>query len=71
MYFAAEKSSSLEAERSFQVLHHMAGNPECLGYLLRGLLNHISSLLQLLQKLNETTLHRSMAALLHNVLKVW
>jgi hypothetical protein len=48
----------------------MAGNPECLGYLLRGLLSHISSLLQLLQNLNETTLHRSMAALLHNVLKV-
>jgi hypothetical protein len=48
----------------------MASNPECLGYLLRGLLDHISSLLQLLQKLNETTLHRSMAALLHNVLKV-
>jgi hypothetical protein len=48
----------------------MAGNPECLGYLLRGLLAHISSLLLFLQKLNEATLHRSMAALLHNVLKV-
>jgi len=48
----------------------MAGNPECLGYLLRGLLTHIPSLLHLLQKLNETTLHRSMAALLHNLLKV-
>ncbi|KAJ9588197.1 hypothetical protein L9F63_018433, partial [Diploptera punctata] len=64
-----EKSPSLEAERSFQVLHHMASNPECLGYLLRGLMAHISSLLHLLQKLNETTLHRSMASLLHNVLK--
>jgi hypothetical protein len=49
----------------------MASNPECLGYLLRGLLTHIPSLLHLLQKLNETTLHRSMAALLHNLLKVW
>ena len=67
---AERKSPSLEAERSFQVLHHMAGNPECLGYLLRGLLTHIPSLLHLLQKLNETTLHRSMAALLHNLLKV-
>jgi hypothetical protein len=67
---AERKSPSLEAERSFQVLHHMADNPECLGYLLRGLLTHIPSLLQLLQKLNETTLHRSMAALLHNLLKV-
>jgi hypothetical protein len=67
---AERKSPSLEAERSFQVLHHMADNPECLGYLLRGLLTHISSLLHLLQKLNETTLHRSMAALLHNLLKV-
>ncbi|XP_069678763.1 uncharacterized protein [Periplaneta americana] len=64
-----EKNPSLEAERSFQILHHMADNPECLGYLLRGLLAHISSLLLLLQKLNETSLHRSMAALLHNVLK--
>jgi hypothetical protein len=67
---AERKSPSLEAERSFQVLHPMADNPECLGYLLRGLLTHIPSLLHLLQKLNETTLHRSMAALLHNLLKV-
>jgi hypothetical protein len=48
----------------------MADNPECLGYLLRGLLTHIPSLLHLLQRLNETALHRSMAALLHNLLKV-
>ncbi|GLG95978.1 Uncharacterized protein GBIM_02821 [Gryllus bimaculatus] len=47
----------------------MASNPECLGIVLRGLLAHIPCLLRLLQTLNETALHRSMAALLHAVLK--
>ncbi|XP_047106655.1 uncharacterized protein LOC124775865 [Schistocerca piceifrons] len=64
-----EKSRCLEAERSFQVLLHMATNPECLGGVLRGLLVHHNNLLRLLQLLNHSALHRSMAALLHAVLK--
>ncbi|XP_059477759.1 uncharacterized protein LOC132198045 isoform X2 [Neocloeon triangulifer] len=65
----AERHSALEAERSFQVLLRMAGNPECLGYVLRGLLAHIPHLLRLLQSVSDTALHRATSALLHNVLK--
>ncbi|XP_039300840.1 uncharacterized protein LOC120356089 [Nilaparvata lugens] len=59
----------MEASRSFHVLLQMSSNHECLGYLLRGLLQHIHSILRLLQQRNDITLHRSMAALLHNILK--
>ncbi|XP_065340527.1 uncharacterized protein LOC135939859 isoform X4 [Cloeon dipterum] len=64
-----ERHTALEAERSFQVLLRMAGNPECLGYVLRGLLAHIPHLLRLLQGVSDTALHRATSALLHNVLK--
>ncbi|KAL1122757.1 hypothetical protein AAG570_003084 [Ranatra chinensis] len=47
----------------------MSSNPECLGYLLRGLLAHISRLLRLLQQRSDPSLHRNMAALLHRLLK--
>ncbi|KAJ1525795.1 hypothetical protein ONE63_008998 [Megalurothrips usitatus] len=66
---AAERNPTIDAERSFQVLLQMARNPECLGYLLRGLLANIPALLRLLQALNDPPLHRSMAGLLHAVLK--
>ncbi|XP_075223466.1 1-phosphatidylinositol 4,5-bisphosphate phosphodiesterase epsilon-1-like isoform X4 [Lycorma delicatula] len=59
----------MEAGRSFHVLLQMSSNPECLGYLLRGLLQHIHSILRLLQQRNDIALHRSMSALLHNILK--
>ncbi|RZF45199.1 hypothetical protein LSTR_LSTR009970 [Laodelphax striatellus] len=64
-----QPSTGMEASRSFHVLLQMSSNYECLGYLLRGLLQHIHSILRLLQQRNDITLHRSMAALLHNILK--
>ncbi|XP_046688497.1 uncharacterized protein LOC124374291 isoform X3 [Homalodisca vitripennis] len=60
---------SAESGRSFHVLLSMSGNPECLGYLLRGILSHIPGLLRVLQQRSDSVLHRSMAALLHNILK--
>ncbi|KAE8752899.1 hypothetical protein FOCC_FOCC000244, partial [Frankliniella occidentalis] len=60
-----ERSPTIDAERSFQVLLQMARNPECLGHLLRGLLANIPALLRLLQTLNDPPLHRNMAGLLH------
>lgn len=71
-FLCTEKQTppSLEAGRSFSVLLSMSSNPECLGYLIRGVLTHIPGLLRLLQQRSDATLHRSMAALLHNILKV-
>lgn len=69
-FFAEKQSPSLEAARGFHVLLSMSSNPECLGYLLRGLLAHIPRVLRLLQQQNDAQLHRNMAALLHNTLKV-
>ena len=68
--FCAECHAALEVERSFQVLLRMAGNYECLGYVLRGMLFNIPQLLRLLQSINDTTLHKAASALLHNIIKV-
>ncbi|XP_073996296.1 uncharacterized protein isoform X2 [Rhodnius prolixus] len=58
-----------DAERGFNILLQMSSNPEVLGFILRGLLAHISRLLKLLQQRNDPNLHRNMAALLHKLLK--
>lgn len=57
------------SQRGFHVLLQMSSNPEVLGFILRGLLAHISKLLKLLQQRNDQMLHRNMAALLHKLLK--
>ncbi|KAF6199507.1 hypothetical protein GE061_007533 [Apolygus lucorum] len=57
------------SQRGFRVLLQMSSNPEVLGFILRGLLAHISKLLKLLQQRNDQDLHRNMAALLHKLLK--
>lgn len=68
--FAEKQPVSAESGRSFHVLLSMSSNPECLGYLLRGILSHIPGLLRVLQQTSDPSLHQSMAALLHNILKV-
>lgn len=61
---------TVNSKRGFDVLLKMSSNPEVLGFILRGLLAHISKLLKLLQQRNDQQLHRDMAALLHKLLKV-
>lgn len=68
--FTEKQPVSAESGRSFHVLLSMSSNPECLGYLLRGILSHIPGLLRVLQQTSDPSLHQSMAALLHNILKV-
>uniref|UniRef100_A0A8D9BY52 Phosphoinositide phospholipase C n=2 Tax=Cacopsylla melanoneura TaxID=428564 RepID=A0A8D9BY52_9HEMI len=64
------KLPCIELERSFQVLFQMSNNPECLGYVLKGLYKHIHALLRLLQYRSEVSVNKKIAALMHNSLKI-
>lgn len=57
-------------ERSLKILVMMSNNAECLGYLVRGLLQHVGQIINLFQKKNDQIIRRAISTFLHNTLRV-
>lgn len=56
-------------ERKFQVISHLSGNVECLGFILNGLNNYIVNILQYLEANYDLSL-RHICTLLKTILNV-
>ncbi|KAK7598071.1 hypothetical protein V9T40_006306 [Parthenolecanium corni] len=56
-------------ERSLKILVMMSNNAECLGYLVRGLLQHVGQIINLFQKKNDQIIRRAISTFLHNTLR--
>lgn len=65
-----DESLDYMLERSLKVLILMSSNPECLGYLVRGLLQNVNKILKLLEQKNDEIIRRAISTFLHNTLRV-
>lgn len=65
-----DESHDYMLERSLKILILMSSNPECMGYLVRGLLQNVNKILNLFQQKNDQIIRRAISTFLHNTLRV-